>query len=350
MQLRMNFLAFMMALLVFLNSCKKESESEESDSYTVSTFAGRKSGGFSEVDGPRSSATVPSPKGLAVDQEGNVFVSGLYGSIRKITPSGGVSTLARDLGINEFLSIDAQGNLYASSYAGSQSLYKITPSGIVTTIVRVNENTPGYQDGPISTAKFGTIAGTAVDAQGNIFVADQRNHRIRKITPGGMVSTFAGTGIPNFVGGMDTKDGPGNVAEFYDPTSLAFDREGNLYVTELRRRDDLGIRKITPDGVVSTLVYSIPDEYKTDPYGIVIDREGNIFLTERETGGRMTRVFKISRSGRVSVIAGTKAFGYVDGDGPTALFTSLGGITIDGQGNLYVADQGNHAVRKISKK
>jgi sugar lactone lactonase YvrE len=164
-----------------------------------------------------------------------------------------------------------------------------------------------------------------------------------------MVSTFAGSGPTDHTGGGYT-DGPGNLARFNRPTGLAIDRQGNLYVTESRIHEDLGIRKITPNGVVSTMVFTLPKFYNTNPYGIAVDGDGNLFVTERASFGRNTRVFKITNSGVVSVIAGNNDFGYVDGVGTAALFRILDGIAIDGQGNLYVSDQGNNAVRRISKK
>src|SRR6185437_5909379 len=148
------------------------------------------------------------------------------------------------------LATDLAGNIYfAEDEAGT--IRKITPGGSVTTLVGTPGKHFGYRDGPAATALFNSPAALTVDTAGNIFVADAGNYRIRKITTDGMVTTFAGSGLHEGV------DGVGTAASFDGPNDIHCDLNGNLYVADVT-----GIRKITPDGVVTTIAV-VPY-----PYGV----------------------------------------------------------------------------------
>jgi sugar lactone lactonase YvrE len=343
--------------VALLPACKKDSAPPESDYYTVSTLAGRpytpNPPSNNYADGPGSTALFYYPDGVATDAQGNVYVAE-FSRIRKITPAGIVSTVVGPgLGssplnpppfFTRWLALDAQGNLYLT---GLNQIRKLAPSGTITTITGGSGS--GMQDGDVSTAKFNGLQGIALDQQGNLYVADQANHRIRKITPAGMVSTLAGSSqapSPGFFQPGGYVDGPGQVAQFRAPTGIATDLQGNVYVTEMS--DNLAVRKITPAGVVSTFA-KIGALYSSTPYGITVDAQGNVFVTEQDANLLRHRVHKITPSGEASVIAGGDR-GYADGSGTDARFTELAGIATDGQGNLYVADGANHSIRKISRK
>jgi sugar lactone lactonase YvrE len=192
------------------------------------------------------------PNGSAIDKLGNIYISEEGAArIRKITPLGEVSTLAGNnygnadgIGMSaQFMNpsgiaIDKQGNLYVADQMNHR-IRKITPAGIVTTLAG---STQGYADGTGSGAQFYRPVGVVVDAQGNVFVGDLFNHKIRKITPSGSVTTIAGSTY-------GFADGTGPSAKFAFPAGLALDKEGNLYVADTENQR---IRKITPAGIVST--------------------------------------------------------------------------------------------------
>ena len=234
----------------------------------VSTFAGSGTLGF--LNGNATTARFDSPLSIATDKAGNIYVAGEgFGAappshvpsyvIRKITPAGVVSTFAgngsagstdgkvMDASFNLPMGMvfDAVGNMYLSD---GNLIRKITANGIVVTIA--GSTTAGNVNGTGAAAKFSTPIGLAVDAAGNVYAADFANFLIRKITPSGVVTTFAGNGINNAI------DGTGTSAGFFSPEGLAFDKAGNLYVAEsglLRGK----MRKITPAGVVTTLAEGV---------------------------------------------------------------------------------------------
>jgi len=204
------------------------------------------------------------------------------------------------------IAIDAVGNLYVTD---RHNIRKVTPEGEASILAGGDEYNYGFADGKGSAARFANPLGITIDAAGNLYVADTHNHRIRKVTPEGEVSTLAKGGELGIVellvsvvleglgfnwGWLDFVDGQGQNARFWGPRGITIDGAGNLCVTEaLKHR----IRKMTPEGKVSTLA-----------------------------GGRQ---------------------GFADGKGQNARFDNLRGIAIDAAGNLYVADEWNHRIRKI---
>ena len=322
---------------------------------TVSTITGAIPG---LVDSTCGWALFSAPVGVAVDATGNVFVADKSNyCIRKISTScivstfaggsipgtvDGVGTAAR-FGNILGMTIDGSGNLFVTD--GFNRIRKVTPSAVVSTVA--GTTTAGYADGSAASAKFNGPAGMAVDAAGNIYVADALNHRIRKISTTGIVSTFAGIGIAAL------SDGVGTAAYFNKPTGLAFDAVGNLFVAD---RNNHCIRKITPAGVVSTFAGSAIGGYVDgtgsaaklfEPTSIVFDAAGNMYITERYNN----RIRKISPTAVVKTIAGDfvgNASGIVDGVGSIARFSYPAAITIDNSGNLIVADEDNNRIRKLT--
>lgn len=203
----------------------------------------------------------------------------------------------------------------------------------------------GNLDGTGVIARFREPRGLAVDDSGIVYVADTRNHSIRKITPDGTVTTLAGkSGAPGFA------DGQGQTARFNEPLGIATDRSGNAYVVD---RYNLSVRKITPEGMVSTVAMVTGDTTKEGvrvdrlswPMGIAVDRKGQIFVSD--TRDHVIR--RISQEGIASIHAGRGGGpGYRDGSADVAQFSSPAGLAIDRSGNLYVADHGNDMVRKIT--
>ena len=266
----------------------------------VTTFAGTGTAGSN--NGPSNTATFRDPVDVAVDTSGNVYVADNgNGLIRVITPAGVVSTLAgggTGTGTNGIgtaasftnpygVAVDTAGNVYVAD-AGDNMIRLIVSGGVVSTFA--GQLTPGSANGVGTAASFNFPDGIAVDTLGNVYVADADNQLIREITPGGVVSTLAGSGVSG------SSNGTGTAASFYFPHALAVDTSGNLYVADT---SNYMIREITPGGVVSTL-------------------------------------------------AGSGAVGAVNTNGLCASFNLPWGVGVDQTGNVYVADTFNDLIRKIA--
>ena len=230
--------------------------------------------------------------------------------------------------------VDASGNVYVAD-AGNNTIEKITPAGVVTTLA--GSGIIGSSDGTGAAATFSKPMGITVDASGNLYVADTNNFTIRKITPAGGVTTLAGSA------GVDgSTDGTGLNASFSYPTGITVDSSGNLFVTE----DSAGgkpVRKITPAGVVTTPV----NTGGCDPFaaqGIAVDAGDNLYVVS-DSG---FVICKITSAGASTVLAGSFGAGSTDGTGSAAEFDNPTGITLDSGGNLYVSDTSNDTIRKIT--
>ena len=324
------------------------------EKYTVSTLAGQNIAG--NMDGQGTTALLSSPASVAVDTKGNLYVADATNNkIRKITPDGLVTTFTgkqtpgkKDGPIAEAtfyypagIAIDTKGNLYIAD-KGNHVIRKIATNGMVSTLAGSGER--NSLDGPGNKASFDKPVAVAVDTAGNIYVADAANHKIRKITPGGIVSTLAGSGA------LGSLDGKGTAASFYNPSGIAVDIAGNVYVAD---HDNNRIRKITPDGLVSTIAGS-DTIGNTDgsgsqasffnPSDVAVDAAGNVYITDQVNH----KVRRLSATGEVTTLAGSGTAGSVDGAGTVASFNYPSGIAVDSSGNIYVADQLNCKIRKIA--
>lgn len=238
--------------------------------------------------------------------------------------------------------------LFYKSGTTIQTLQPHNIGGVATETYQVStiagNGTIGAIDADGLLSSFNDPSGIVTDNDGNIFVADQYNHRIRKIAKTGVVSTFAGNGQPGF------RDGSSANAIFYCPMGLAFDKNGNLLVADSYNHR---IRKIAKDGTVSTVAGSGKAGTSDGsagvacfnfPMGITVDSYGNIFVADYGN----CSIRKISTSGEVSTYAGDGFVGYADGASTDASFNYPTGIAIDHSGNLFVVDQGNNRIRKIA--
>lgn len=315
----------------------------------VTTLAGDGAPGY--VDGAAGQARFADPFGVAVDKEGNLYISdaGENNRIRKLTPEGIVSTVAgggegfedgqgagAKFNTPSALAIDAQGNIYVAD-TGNNAIRKVAPDGLVTTIA--GSGKAGFRDGAARGAEFNGPIGVAVDAQGNVYVADSYNDRIRKVGVDGSVSTVAGGGpSPGLL------DGPALSASFDTPCGVAVTPKGELYVADTGNN---AIRKIGADGLVTTLVSASTQTADPSlfysPVGIALTHDGFLYVTGNDRG----RVAQIGPDGLARAVAGAGS-GFADGDGAAARFNSPAGIALDKRGALYLADAANYLVRKLA--
>jgi hypothetical protein len=330
--------------------------------YVFTTLAGTGPQAGS-TDGVGTAARFSNPGGVAWDAAGNLYVTdgGNYiSTIRKITPAGVVTTLAglagnsgsadgtgtaaRFGGING-AATDGAGNLYVADN-GNSTIRKITPAGVVTTLAGLAGNS-GSADGTGSDARFNDPDGVAADLSGNFYVADNGNSTIRKITPAGVVTTLAG-----LAGNSGSADGTGSDARFYEPGGVAVDLSGNLYVADQRNST---IRKVTPAGVVTTLAGLAGSNGSADgtgtgarfnwPRGVAVDLSGNLYVADESN----CMIRKVTPAGVVTTLAGLAGSGGdADGLGAAARFAFLGLVSVNAGGTVAVADTTNNTIRTIT--
>lgn len=298
-------LAFFGLFLVAVTSCKKAETTaqEKPKTLIVQTFAGSGSSGYLDATGTYSQFY--QPKGITMD------------------PSG---------------------NLYVTDYRNNR-IRKITPEGVVTTFAG---STGGFADGTGTSAQFYFPLGIVSDANGNLYVSDTGNSKIRKITPAGLVTTYAGSGDYGYL------DGDALTAQFSDIVYLTIDPANNLYVAD---RGNNRIRKISAAGQVTTVAgtggYGVVDgpiatAVIGEPYGITIDPSGNLYVSQ---AGDYGFVRKITKEGQVIKITGvTGTTGYLDGVAGAAKISEPGNLKSDAEGNIYIADIGNALMRKYDPK
>ena len=328
------------------------------DNYTVNNFAGQ-NGVSGSNDGQDTNATFKNPYGIAIDSSGNLFVTDSQNhTIRKIDNAGIVTTVAGQSGVRGSnngqgtnatfnspagIAIDNSGNLYVAEQT-NHIIRKIDPTGNVTTFAG-EAGVSGNRDGQSTTAQFNYPSDIAIDNAGNIYVADAKNHLIRKIDSSGNVITFAGqAGVSGSVDG-------GTEATFSRPSGIASDNSGNIYVVD---RDSNLIRKITTSGNVTTIAgqngSGSNDGQGTNatfnvPVDVAIDISGNLYIADRNNH----LIRKINTSGYVSTIAGQAGlYGSENGYGEISKFYMPYGVAVNDQGEIFVADNFNHLIRKLS--
>jgi sugar lactone lactonase YvrE len=327
----------------------------------VTTLVGS-AGNTGTADGTGSAARFNYPRGLALDTSGNLYVADQFNyTIRKVTNAGVVTTIAGQAGVSgsadgvgaaarfrspSDVSVDSAGNLYVADSNGN-CIRKITSDGTVTTLAGNPNAMWNSVDGIGLAARFKTPRGLEVDSAGNIYVADSGNYQIRKVTAAGVVTTLAG--IPSSAGATD---GAVANARFSGPWGAAFDTTGNLYITDSWNHT---VRKITPAGVVTTLAGSPEVQGSVDgtgsaarftyPTGIAVNSAGDIYVSEENNH----TIRKITPDGVVTTLAGSAGqSGSADGTGATARFSHPGGLVVGDGGNIYVNDGWNRTIRKIT--
>ena len=324
----------------------------------VATLAGSTQGHQDGQGAAGGAAQFNDPVGVAARPGGGAYVSDRIGhTIRSVSAGGAVATFAgsgtagRQDGQGTAarfkhpcqIARDADGNQYVAD-AGNNLIRKVTPSGLVSTFAGTGE--PGDKDGHCSEATFNYPSGVAVSpTTGSIIVADQDNHRIRIISVrDNFVNTLAGST-------QEFADGVGPAARFSDPFHVACDEAGDVYVTDLTNHR---VRKITvADRAVTTLAGDGTKGHRDGagaqarfncPYGVAVDGGGNVLVTDYSGH----RVRMVTPAGATSTLAGDGTQGSVDGQGAAARFKHPRGLAVDAAGHLLVADGANHRVRRVA--
>jgi len=243
------------------------------------------------------------------------------------------------------VAVDSGGNVYVAD-AGNSTIRKVTAGGVVTTLAGTADLV-GNVDSTGAAARFDLPSGVAVDSAGNVYVADQNNHTIRKVAAGESVTTLAGT-----AGMLGSVDGTSAAARFYQPTGMAVDSAGNIYVAD---QYNSIIRKVTAGGAVTTLAGTADLVGSVDgtgaaarfnnPSGVAVDSPGNVYVADHFNH----TIRKVTAGGVVTTLAGSAGTaGSADGTGAAARFSFPTSVVADGAGNVYVADTGNATIRKIT--
>jgi trimeric autotransporter adhesin len=328
----------------------------------ISTVVGNGNLGFSGDGAAATSAMMHLNTGLAIDSSGNLYIAdSLNNRVRKvagttistIAGSGGYSysgdggpATAAQLNTPEAVAVDAAGNIYFADTANNV-VREISSKGVINTIA--GNGTAGYggDGGAAGSAQLSAPQGLAVDASGNVFVADTANARVRKIS-GGTITTVAGSGTQGYAG-----DGAAATsAQLNTPVGVTVDKAGNLYITDVSASV---IRKVAPNGIITTVAGNGSQGYSGDtgpatgamlngPQGVAVDASGNLYITDTLNGV----IREVTASGTISTIAGNGIDGYAGDGGPatSAEFGSPTGIVVDSAGSLYIADSGAR-IRKV---
>ncbi len=320
----------------------------------IVTFAGSSD---SPGDGGRAeNAALFAPEAMAFDAAGNLFFADTnHHRIRKITPAGIINTVAGNgtrgftgdggdartaqLQNPEGIAIDSAGNLFIAD-SGNARIRRVGANGIIQTVAGTGVHSFSGDLGPATLAGLVYPTGVATDAQGNYYIADYGNDRIRKVTSQGQISTFAGSNSTFYSGDNQ----PATSTGLSSPFSVAVDAPGNVYVSDLGHNR---VRKISPGGTITTVAFL--NSFANDlgqPFAIAVDSVGKLYITDAFKP--QVRVFGVN--GALTTIAGTGALGFA-GDGTSALTAQFGllpGIAVDPSGAVFVSDAGNHRIRKLT--
>jgi len=341
--------------------------------YYISTIAGNGTAGYSGDGGVATSAELSGPFEVAVDASGNVYIVDSYNNcIRKVTTGTGIiSTIAgngtagyagdggaatsAELNNPTGVAVDALGNVYIADFNNNRIRMVAAGTGIITTIA--GNGTAGYSgdEGAATSAELNLNppGEVAIDASGNVYIADAGNSRIRKVSAStGIISTIAGNGTVGYSG----DGGAATSAELTYPDGVAIDASGNVYIADVENNV---IRKVTAGtGIISTIAGNSTSGYSGDggaaslaelnnPVGVAVDASGNVYIGDYENN--VIRKVAVG-TGIISTIAGNGTAGY-SGDGGTATAAELNspaGVAIDASGNVYIADQFSNRIRKLS--
>lgn len=333
---------------------------------TITTVAGTGIAGYNGDNVQATSTALKRPAAIAMDGSGNLFIADAENQrIRKVATDGTITTVAGS-GTAGFsgdggaaidakisnpigIAIDGNGNLFIADW-NNQRIRKVNSNGTITTVAGTGIQGFSGDGGPATNARLTAPSGVAVDGNGNLFIVDNANHRIRKVDLNGIITTVAGTGIQGYNG-----DGiQATSARLNFPEDVAVDGTGNLFIADWNNHR---VRKVGTDGIITTVAGNGQLFFSGDggpavnatlryPSGITLDGSGNLFISD-QTNHRIRRV---STTGIISTIAGNGTAGF-SGDGGLATNAALNGpagLATDGSGNLFITDVDNHRIRRVS--
>ena len=328
--------------------------------------------------GPATEANLGPVKGAALDPSGNLYVVDAGNClIVKISPDGTLTVVAGNgiqgfsgdggpatnasLSSPEDVAVDAAGKVFIADTL-NRRIRQVSPDGIISTVAGSGRFGFSGDGGAATSASLGSPVGVTVDAAGNLFIADRFNHRIRQVSPVGIIRTYAGTGFhTGFIDGEggDPRDdlgdgGPATDASLLDAVAVAADAAGNLFIAD---RLNYRVRQVSPDGIIRTVAGKGISGFSGDgglaldaslanPQGVAIDAAGNLFIADAGNG----RIRQVSPDGIIQTVAGRGEFGF-SGDGGNATNASVNnpqGVAVDAAGNLFIADRDNNRVRQVS--
>jgi uncharacterized protein (TIGR03437 family) len=321
----------------------------------LTLVAGNGTEGFTGDGGPAASAQLGQPQGIAVDSAGNLYIADTNNNlIRKVT-NGVITTVAGNGTVGSSgdngpatsaavllpvgVTVDSAGNLYIVD-TGNGRIRKVS-NGVITTVAG---NGSVGDNGPATSAQLSEPWGVAVDAAGNLYIADSSNNRIRKVA-NGVITTVAGNGIQGFGG----DNGPAISAELNEPWSVAVDAAGNLYIAD---GPNNRIRMVA-SGVITTAAGNGTQGFSGDngppasaalnqPQGVAVDSAGDLYIADISN----RRIRKVSR-GTITTVAGNGSVGD-NGPATSAQLSEPWAVAVDPAGNLYIADVANDRIRKVS--
>ncbi|MFF1377448.1 hypothetical protein [Streptomyces sp. NPDC058308] len=332
---------------------------------TIITAAGNGQAGFVADGGPAVGTKLHYPYGVAVDGSGNVYIADTHNHrVRRITPEGAITTVAGNgdagfvsdggpavatrLNYPTDVAVDGAGNLYIAD-RHNHRIRKVTPDGNITTVAG-NGNAGFISDGgPAVATPLNYPWSVTVDEAGNLYIGDTNNHRVRKVDTRGTITTVAGTGQAGYV----SDGGPAVATKLHYPFGVALDSAGTLYIAD---RYNHRVRKVTPNNIITTVAGNGNAGYVADggpavatslnyPVGVALDSAGNLYIGDTNNH----RVRKVTTNGIVTTVAGTGTAGYVADGGPAA-GTHLyhpHGVAVDRSGSLFIADGYNHRIRRV---
>jgi sugar lactone lactonase YvrE len=331
----------------------------------ITTVAGTGTEGFEGDGGPATSANLAFPWGLGFDAGANLYISDSGNhKVRVVDGSGTITTFAGNgvggpggdggpadeaqLFSTGSVVADASGTVYISDF-GNNRVRRVSPGGTITTYVGTGTAGSGGDGGPADAAELNQPRSLALDSAGNLYIADSGNSKVRRVSSGGTITTFAGTGTA----GAGGDGGPATAAELDYPSGLALDSSGRLYIADAGASR---VRRVSTGGTISAFAGTgtsgdsgnggpATDAQLASPYGLAVDQAGTVYISDADSN----RVRRVSTGGTISAFAGTGTSGPA-GDGGPATSAQLNfphGLTIDASGNLYVADSGNHRVRMV---
>jgi len=342
------------------------------DAQMISTIAGNGIGGFSGDGAAATAAEVNYPWGVAVDNAHNIYIADYNNfRIREVNASGIINTIAgsatatyygdggaavdASLNFPQDVVITPAGKIYIAD-AGNNVIRMINTAGIITTVAGNDTNGFSGDGGPAISAELDQPSGIAVDRNGNLYIADYNNYRVRKVDTFGIITTFAGNGYGAGVGsgGYSGDGGPATAAELFYPSGVAVDAAGNVYIADYQNN---AVRKVNAAGIITTVVGTGVSGYSGDgglataahisnPTRVAVDTVGNLYISDAGNN----RIRKVNTLGIINTISGTGSAGY-GGDGGYATAATLNrpaGISVDGSGKVYIADENNSRIRVIS--